>query len=85
MPKVKYLKDLCSGQAGKVCDLTDFEANILVQLGAVEIIDQNFPKNTKDLLLNLNGSPVVDDFGDLVEAPDVVEITAKKGRKSNKG
>lgn len=81
MPKVKYLKDLCSGQVGKVCDLTDFEANILVQLGAVEIIDENAQKNTKDLLLNLNGSPIVNDFGDLVEVPEIVEITAKKGKK----
>ncbi|WP_111860187.1 hypothetical protein [Acinetobacter sp. CFCC 10889] len=85
MPKVKYLKDLCSGRAGKVCDLTDFEANILVQLGAVEIIDENAGSNTRELLLNLNGSPVVDDFGAFVEVPEAIESTAKKGRKLNKG
>ena len=43
MPKVKYLKDLCSGQAGTVCDLQDYEANALIKLGAVELILDHEP------------------------------------------
>ena len=41
MPKVKFLKDLCSGQAGSVHDLQDYEANVLIQLGAAEIVSDN--------------------------------------------
>ena len=40
MPKVKFLKDLCSGRAGSVQDLQDYEANVLIQLGAAEIFDE---------------------------------------------
>ncbi|MCL6246514.1 hypothetical protein M5F00_01320 [Acinetobacter sp. ANC 4945] len=41
MPKVKYLKDLCSGRTGNVHDLQDYEANVLIQLGAAEIFDDS--------------------------------------------
>ncbi|MHA3104670.1 hypothetical protein [Acinetobacter sp. ANC 3791] len=41
MPKVKFLKDLCSGQAGSVHDLQDYEVNVLIQLGAAEVISDN--------------------------------------------
>lgn len=41
MPKVKYLKDLCSGQAGTVHDLQDYEANILIQLGVAEYFNDS--------------------------------------------
>ena len=40
MPKVKFLKELCSGRAGSVQDLQDYEANVLIQLGAAEIFDE---------------------------------------------
>ena len=89
MPKVKFLKDLCSGRAGSVQDLQDYEANVLIQLGIAEIFDEKAAaeKAEKDrlavekaeadrlaaekeyeqippnILLNLNGRPVVDEFG----------------------
>lgn len=110
MPKVKYLKDLCSGLAGTVHDLQDYEANILIQLGAAEIFDeakkteserlaaekaeadrlaaeQEYEQIPPDILLNLNGRPVVDDFGDMAEQPVlqlVPEKPAKKGSKTSK-
>lgn len=103
MPKVKYLKDLCSGRAGTVHDLQDYEANVLIQLGAAEIFDENaaaeqvevsrlvaekeYEQIPPDVLLNLNGRPVIDNFGDMAEQPLlqlVTEKPAKKGSKSSK-
>lgn len=110
MPKVKYLKDLCSGLAGTVHDLQGYEANVLIQLGAAEIFDeakktesdrlavekteadrlaaeQEYEQIPPDILLNLNGRPVVDDFGDMAEQPVlqlVSEKPAKKGSKTSK-
>ena len=89
MPKVKFLKDLCSGRAGSMHDLQDYEANILIKLGAAELCDT--PRaadenNLSGLLLNLNGSPVVDDFGGLVELPAAADIAVKKkARKPQRG
>lgn len=82
MPKVKYLKDLCSGQAGSVHDVQEYEANVLIQLGAAEFFDDS--KNKKDpVLLNLNGAPVVVDFGALVLQSSVGKIElVKKARKA---
>jgi len=100
MPKVKYLKDLCSGLAGTVHDLQDYETNVLIQLGVAEIFDeakkteadrlaaeQEYEQIPPDILLNLNGRPVVDDFGDMAEQPVlqlVPEKPAKKGSKTSK-
>lgn len=113
MPKVKYLKDLCSGVAGSVQDLQDYEANVLIQLGAVELFDENeagkkaesdrlvteaakaareaaemaYEHIPPNILLNLNGRPVVSDFGDMVEQPEqksTVEEPKKKGSKASK-
>lgn len=130
MPKVKYLKDLCSGAAGTVHDLQDYEANVLIQLGAAEIFDDSqqseaarlaaeqaeaarfaaeqaeaarlaaeqakaarlaaekeYEQIPPDALLNLNGRPVVDDFGDMAQQPELLPETekpAKKGSKASK-
>ena len=110
MPKVKYLKDLCSGAAGTVHDLQDYEANVLIQLGAAEIFDDSqqseaarlaaeqaeaarlaaekeYEQIPPDALLNLNGRPVVDNFGDMAKQPLlqlVPEEPAKKGSKASK-
>jgi len=113
MPKVKFLKDLCSGRAGSVQDLQDYEANVLIQLGAAEIFDEKAAaeKAEKDrlavekaeadrlaaekeyeqippnILLNLNGRPVVDEFGDMVQEPELLlvpENPVKKGSKASK-
>ena len=74
MPKIIYLKDLCSGQAGTIHDLQDYEAKVLIQLGAAA-----------DLPLNLNGTPVVDDFGGIVLATVIPESPVSRGRKKTKG
>lgn len=107
MPKVKYLKDLCSGAAGTVHDLQDYEANVLIQLGAAEIFDdsqqseaarlaaeqaeaarfaaeQAYEQIPPDILLNLNGRPVVDDFGDMAEQPLLQLVTEKPNKKGSK-
>lgn len=92
MPKVKYLKDLCSGQAGDVRDLQDYEVAILLTLGVIELFDEQFePKKEADQVLkNLNGTDVVDNFGNLamivvkskpvVVSPKTEVKTGKKGR-----
>ena len=84
MPKVKYLKDLCSGKTGTVRDLQQYEVNVLLRLGAVELFEDNLPNDQK-VLLNPNGTPVVDNFGSFVHVPNDVESPLKKGKKVNKG
>ena len=85
MPKVKYLKDLCSGRAGSVHDLQEFEANILIKLGVAKLYSDKVKNNaskTPNLLKNLNGTPVVNDFGELVEAVESADKTTENGKKS---
>ena len=107
MPKVKYLKDLCSGQAGTVHDLQDYEANVLIQLGMAEYFDsseissarlakveadhllseQEYKQIPPNILLNLNGTPVVSDFGYLIEQSEQLfeaEMPKEKGSKTSK-
>ncbi|WP_151765929.1 MULTISPECIES: hypothetical protein [Acinetobacter] len=93
MPKIELLADLCAGPKGSIIDVQDYEFNVLEKLGVAKLVDSDDPsKNVarkivfepielKGLLLNLNGTPVVDDFGALV--PDVVAPEAPK--KTNKG
>ncbi|MEG2445280.1 MAG: hypothetical protein RSA22_13965 [Acinetobacter sp.] len=113
MPKVKYLKDLCSGVAGTVHDLQDYEANVLIQLGVAEIFDEKAAAKKAEIdrfaaekakaerlaaedvyehipanvLLTLNGRPVVDEFGSMVQEPELLlvpENPVKKGSKASK-
>ncbi|WP_180120794.1 hypothetical protein [Acinetobacter sp. YH12086] len=100
MPKVKFLKDLCSGRAGTVHSLQDYEANVLIKMGAAEIFDDSeqteaarlaaekeYEQIPPDALLNLNGRPVVDDFGDMAQQLEPLPETekpAKKGSKASK-
>ena len=110
MPKVKFLKDLCSGRAGTVHSLQDYEANVLIKMGAAEIFDDSeqtkaarlaaehaeatrleaekeYEQIPPDVLLNLNGRPVIENFGDIAEQPLlqlVPEESAKKGSKASK-
>lgn len=75
--KIKYLKVMHNAEVGDVLEVTDFEANILIKTGVAEeykktkVIKELVyePINTKGLLLNLNGTPVVNDFGELVKQP----------------
>lgn len=106
MPKVKYLKDLCSGEAGTVHDLQDYEVNVLIQLGLAEYFDgseiseasslakaeadrllaeQEYEQIPPNILLNLNGTPVVSDFGDLIEQSEQSEQLSEAEKPKKKG
>lgn len=87
MPKVKFLKDLCSGRAGSVRNLQDYEARVLIQLGAAVLHEDPKENNqqTTPVLMNLNGTPVINGFGEMVEANIVIESPVNKGNKSRRG
>lgn len=97
--KIIYLKDAPLGKAGDIADVTDIEGNVLVHLGFADVVPiEGFVKfhsiasNSQPvLLLNLNGTPVVSDFGDLVPEnlvinseiqPDKPVPKARIGKKS---
>lgn len=100
--KIKYLKVMHNANIGDELDVTDFEANILIKAGVAELAEEQptvgtveaklssviyTPIDTHGLLLNLNGTPVVNDFGELVaEKQVVIEEKPKTPRKprSNK-
>ena len=48
---------------GDIAEVPDFQANILIKLKFAEAIGDSHPI---EHLQNLNGTPVVDDFGSLV-------------------
>jgi hypothetical protein len=90
MPKIELLADLCAGPAGSIIDVQDYEFNVLEKLGVAKLADSTNtskqvdlkivfePIELKGLLLNLNGTPVVDDFGALV--PETVVQMFRKQR-----
>ena len=92
--KIKYLKVMHNANVGDVLEVTDFEANILIKTGVAEVAESSpseqaqasvinyTPIDTTGLLVNLNGTPVIDDFGDLVrEKQPVAEEKPKSPRK----
>lgn len=102
MPKIELLADLCAGQAGSVLDVQDYEFNMLHKLGVAKLFEAEEKIDKKEtvqtvnlelvevnnLLLNPNGTPVVDDFGSLIPliVETVVDKPAKKsGKNTNKG
>ncbi|WP_111848713.1 hypothetical protein [Acinetobacter baumannii] len=102
MPKIELLVDLCAGQAGSVLDVQDYEFNLLQKLGVAKLFEAEEKIDKKEtvqtvnleivevnnLLLNPNGTPVVDDFGSLIPliVETVVDKPAKKsGKNTNKG
>lgn len=98
MPKIELLADLCAGPAGSIIDVQDYEFDVLQRLGVAKLADsanasEQFNQQIiferielKGLLLNLNGTPVVDDFGALVPETVVqnVQKAASKGGKNTK-
>lgn len=62
--KIKYLKKAPQGMSGDISEVPDFQANILIKLDFAEAVEDG-PRI--ELLKNLNGTSVVDDFGSLVE------------------
>lgn len=61
--KIKYLKQAPQGMPGDIAEVPELQANILIKLKFAEAIGDSHPV---ELLHNLNGTPVVDDFGSLV-------------------
>lgn len=76
--EIKYLKDAPLGNKGEVATVQEHEAKILIALGIAKLQK----KNDQKLLLNLNGTPVVNDFGELVEAAESAVNPIKNGKKS---
>lgn len=102
MPKIELLADLCAGPAGSVLDVQDYEFNLLHKLGVAKLFEADEKIDKKEtvqtvnlelvevnnLLLNPNGTPVVDNFGSLIPlvVETVVDKPAKKsGKNTNKG
>lgn len=73
MPKVKFLKDLCSGRAGSVQNIQDYEARVLIQLGAAEPYED--PESDKK-------QSESESLFDLDDAP---ESSVQKGNKLKRG
>lgn len=96
--KIKYLKDAPLGKTGDIADVTDIEGNVLVHLGFAAVVhaDESIEFQSVALisppvlLLNLNGTPVVSDFGDLVPENSIInpekqpEQPAPKARNRDK-
>ena len=78
--KIKYLKDAPLGKTGDIANVAEIEGNVLVQLGFAAVVhnDETIELmsvallNPPVLLLNLNGTPVVSDFGDLVPENSII-------------
>ena len=62
--KIKYLKQAPQGMPGDIAEVPDLQANILIKLKFAEPMDG---ESSIEFLKNLNGTPVVDNFGHLVE------------------
>ncbi|OUC67322.1 hypothetical protein [Acinetobacter seifertii] len=69
---IEYLKDAPLGKKGQIVNVQDYEGKTLTLLGFAKKID---------LLLNKNGTAVVDDYGSLI----IIGNGEKLGRKGKKG
>lgn len=65
---IEYLKDAPLGKKGQIATVQEYEGNILTLLGFAKKIN---------LLINSNGTPVVDDFGSLL----VINGGKNRGKK----
>ena len=73
--KIKYLRKAPQGMPGDVAEVPDLQAKILIKLKFAEPLDGG---PSIEFLKNLNGTPVVDDFGTLVELPLIIEHQLEK-------
>ena len=69
--KIKYLRKAPQGMPDDVAEVPDLQAKILIKLKFAEPIDGEL---SIEFLKNLNGTLVVDDFGNLVE----LHLTAER-------
>lgn len=65
--QIQYLKDSPQGKVGELATVTEIEARVLIALGHAIVHDDMSPALSPNTLLNLNGTPVIDDFGNVVE------------------
>ncbi|WP_180040773.1 hypothetical protein [Acinetobacter sp. YH12218] len=67
--EIKYLKDAPLGKKGQKAIVQDHEGKVLIALGfAKEIkLKPSVDSSENITLLNLNGSPVIDDFGSVAQ------------------
>ena len=82
--KIKYLKKAPQGMPGDISEVPDFQANILIKLDFAEAVEDG-PRI--ELLKNLNGTSVVDDFGSLVvvQKADIgADVVAQKSIQKEK-
>ncbi|MCG2574219.1 hypothetical protein LVY74_11725 [Acinetobacter sp. ME22] len=56
MPQIEYLQETHAAKVGEIHNVQEYEANVLIYLGIARLA----------VLLNPNGSAVIDDFGSLV-------------------
>lgn len=70
---IQYIKDAPLGKKGQFASVQDYEGKALILLG--------FAKELS-VIRNLNGTPIVDNFGSLVLE---VEAAKKGGKNSKKG
>ena len=73
--KIKYLRKAPQGMPDDVAEVPDLQAKILIKLKFAEPLDG---EPSIEFLKNLNGTPVVDDFGSLVELPLIIEHQLEK-------
>ena len=73
--KIKYLRKAPQGMPGDVAEVPDLQAKILIKLKFAEPLDG---EPSIEFLKNLNGTPVDDDFGTLVELPLIIEHQLEK-------
>lgn len=76
--KIKYLQSTHDSEIGDVKDVADPQADVLVKLGIAEIYKDSIMNIS--ILKNLNDTPVIDDFGDVVTFTPVL-VPKKRGRK----
>lgn len=85
--KIKYLKDTHDSEAGDVKEVQDLPAKVLIALGFAELESGKAVEVVEvPMLLNLNGTPVIDDFGTMVllpQTPEKQEIPAGKPKRAN--
>lgn len=68
--EIKYLKDAPLGKKGQKSTVLEHEGNVLIALGYAKEIKPKPVVEASEvvILMNLNGSPVIDDFGSIAQA-----------------
>lgn len=86
--KIRYLKDSPQGQTGDIAVVNEIEARVLIAIGHAKLVehDENNHFSTSndvpsDVLLNKNGTPVIDDFGSMITKSSLKADIAPQPKK----